>query len=263
MDNRSIIASCEKSYSEEWQATSEEYDKLGVYDVSLAQIEGCSSVLEIGAGSGIPLSKMMSTGFRVTSIEENNSNFLKICETVQKSGLPLKAIRKLESEKPRLAEDNLVLANFITDPRLHDLVISHVGFDSIICWFVGAQMAMHLKEEMKSIGYTERQPATYRSLIYEKLFSETSEHLECGGLISLIERAPETEQANLNQYALDLATDHDFAAQGLEVQSIEQIPIGKFSEMNGIKMEAFKGDELQKMEPDSFGLVAIKIIKKC
>lgn len=245
MNLQSLIKDAEKYYSNEWGTASVGYEERGFYDWCINEINECKNIFEVGSGIGISTERIIKSGSNVTSIEENQFNFEKTVSRLKTSGVTFGTTNRYNLERFTDAGNNLILGNFITDKLLHDEVIKQLNFDCIVCWFVGVHPATHAKNELRELGYKERHPPTYRDLIYDKLFSETSKYLREGGIISLIERSELfPNQDVVEEHIKEFSSYYYLEKYGFKITKIAQLKVENIQSLPGIKMEAFDGDNL-------------------
>lgn len=161
------------------------------------------------------------------------------------AGIVFCTTNRYNSERFTQVENNLVLGNFITDKMLHDEIIKQLKIDCIVCWFLGVHPATHAKKELRELGYKEIHPPTYRDLIYDILFSETSKYLNDGGIISLIERSEMfPNQGVVDEHIREFSSYYYLEKYGFKVVKVNQLKVENIQSLPGIKMQAFDGDNL-------------------
>jgi hypothetical protein len=227
----------EAYYSRTWEAASLAYKKRGFYTWCISQIPKGEHILEIGTGIGIVTLALMEAGFTVSSLEENRLNFEKAQQRLAASRDDVNFIRAIKDARQFFGENNLIRSNFITD---WSEVVNVIEYDTVICWFVGVHPMAHTDAELVKLGYTNKNFANYRDLIYNRIFQVISLRLVVGGVISLIERTSPFTEEGIEQERKDFQDFYDLEKYGLRVQKIEQLAIGDITSLPGIEMVAVK-----------------------
>ncbi|WP_370409027.1 rRNA adenine N-6-methyltransferase family protein [Tenacibaculum dicentrarchi] len=257
----SLIKEAELNYSQSWEVTSNEYEKLGFYNWNLDQIENAENILEIGGGIGIVTEKIIKKGVKITSIESNESNFKVLSERLKT--YPINIIENTNLTKLGKHDCNIIKANFITDNNLNELISKLGNFDTIICWFMGVHALAHMDSNLKEIGYSEKNPLEYRDLIYMKIFSVISKKLPVDGAISLIERGVFFDtQEKIDTYIREFTRFYNLDINGLKIVSLNQHKVENIKKIDGIKMEIFNSDGSICNNASNHVLLSLKISKK-
>jgi hypothetical protein len=227
----------EAYYSRTWEAASLAYEKRGFYKWCISQIPKGEYILEIGTGIGIVTLALMEAGVTVSSLEENILNFEKARHRLATSRFDVRFLNAIKEARQFFGENNLIKSNFITDWRE---VVNVIKYDTVICWFVGVHPMAHTNSELLKLGYTEKNFANYRDLIYNRIFQIISLRLEVGGVISLIERASPLTEEGIEHERKDFQDFYGLEKYGLMIENITQLAIGDITSLPGIEMVAVK-----------------------
>jgi hypothetical protein len=227
----------EAYYSRTWEAASLAYEKRGFYKWCISQIPKGEYILEIGTGIGIVTLALMEAGVTVSSLEENILNFEKARHRLATSRFDVRFLNAIKEARQFFGENNLIKSNFITDWRE---VVNVIKYDTVICWFVGVHPMAHTNSELLKLGYTEKNFANYRDLIYNRIFQIISLRLEVGGVISLIERTSPLTEEGIEHERKDFQDFYDLEKYGLMIENITQLAIGDITSLPGIEMVAVK-----------------------
>jgi hypothetical protein len=227
----------EAYYSRTWEAASLAYEERGFYKWCISQIPKGKHILEIGTGIGIVTLALMEAGVTVSSLEENLLNFEKARHRLGTSRGDVNFINGIKDARQFFGENNLIKSNFITD---WSQVVNVIKYDTVICWFVGVHPMAHTNAELVKLGYTGKNFANYRDLIYNRIFQVISLRLEVGGVISLIERTSPFAEEVIEHERKDFEEFYDLEKYGLRIEKIAQLPIGDITSLPGIEMVAVK-----------------------
>jgi len=121
-----------QEYADQWDVSAQYFYDKGYYSWMINKLEGYSTVLEIGCGTGYSTLALIEKGFKVLAIDKNPDCIVKA--------------KALIASKEIYEEKVTFLNGDISDDVFRGELILKYSFDLVICWNVGSYWSKEMME---------------------------------------------------------------------------------------------------------------------
>lgn len=200
-------------YKNQWLVDSETINERNHYDWMESFISPYHFILEIGTGVGLSTLKLLNSGHKVVSIDENIECLKQAYSLLTSQGKKIKLIRRgfLSSKininhkyriNYEIIDKNININDFDAilieadalnenDSYFFDWLDSLGDFDAIVCWLIGTHSARKNNENIMS---WVNSPADYRLSVQNKVYELADRILKSNGVLHVVDRAPEINE---------------------------------------------------------------------
>lgn len=145
-----------EKYALEWSCSAKFFYENNSYRHLAAQIDGYSTVLEIGCGTGHSTLALLQKGHSVIAIEKNPYCIAKAKELIHSAGY------SINSEVSSMGPNSVcILECDITEPQFGEIWLPQLSIDIVICWNTGTywnkEMFSNSLPQMLKYGLTVEQ----------------------------------------------------------------------------------------------------------
>lgn len=207
----------EYEYSAQWDISSEYFFNKGYYSWMKDQIGDCSTLVEIGCGTGYGTLALAQAGIKVISIEKNEECIKKAKELLKVNGV---------------SDDQVVIIHGdIVDDIFRAEITNKYDFEAVICWNIGTvwskQMMEYYLPYMYEYGLQTYQIQQAPESSYAELILWETLRLakEKGAAVHIVERMGIPIDYNTKLYYEQLA--REFGYKNIEYKEIQAESISK------------------------------------
>lgn len=175
-----------KKYANRWEITSKEYEDNNIYEWLLSNLrQEFHSILEIGCGTGISITKLIEKADRIISIDDNIECLKKTYELLKSMNIDVELIKRgsllIKSDKQfsesysntdlkKYNESKVILlqGDLLNDTNLIHILEDNFAFDLVTCWFIGTNTIKQFNSKINEIHITSDQ--LYREAVQKAAY---------------------------------------------------------------------------------------------
>ena len=154
------------TYAREWNESAKYFQEQGIYDWLAEQVDGLTTILELGCGTGQSTLALLNRKHNVIAVDKNPKCLDLAEEKLQDFYKSEKRMMSLETLPVKFVEADY------TDGSFTKQFLPHLSVDAIVCWNVGtagdAKILKDYEELWKYFGYSQEDAEADPAGVYNR-----------------------------------------------------------------------------------------------